>query len=389
MNFNCIMLDYGSELKNVAADDAQLTMENTNQYKLPEEYYRYIRLRDGLSMSKVPSEPYKEVGIANLPVSFENHGVKIDSTHYKAADIQFAYDLPSNAMLGSAASNNGYLATSLGSGGSGGNCLAKSTITGSDPTAGYSCKIFTSTVPNNPGDPDDPGNPDDPDDPDDPGDPSNPGGSCKTEEDANRLQVSWNPITKSCCAEGTEFNPETGKCAGANETEYVCPASDCPYGCCPSGECAPMPDGTCPGGGGIDVIYRTIDLEDPFPGQGAERRETGANWCSYNIKTQEINCKYNNNTVKNYITREKNNKKNGYKVYDDDHVLYEVNLDSKTISSIRRYNDKNKYDDDWISECYDNGKACKSKFLREYSSVITGKCKSTSLSNFYTCDKDV
>ena len=42
------MLDYGSELKNVAADDAQLTMENTNQYKLPEEYYRYIRLRDGL-----------------------------------------------------------------------------------------------------------------------------------------------------------------------------------------------------------------------------------------------------------------------------------------------------------------------------------------------------
>ncbi len=423
------LTDYGSELASIAADDAQLTMENTTKYKLPEEYYRYVRLRDGLSMSKVPSEPYKEVGIANLPVSFENHGVKISATQYKAADIQFAYDLPDNAMLKKAASNNGYLATTKGDGGSGGNCIAKSTIEG-EPTDGYSCKILTSTIPNTPDEPGDPDNPDDgcntpqdaedlgldwndkhgyccpvgttydedtgdcEDDSGDPDEPGDPGDSCKTEEDASRLGVDWNPMTRSCCAKGTTYNPEKGKCVPGddNTTDPVCP-TDCEYGCCPSGECAPMPtingEPFCPGLGGIDVIYRTIDLEDPFPGQNAESRETGANWCSYNIRTQEIDCKYNNNTVKNYITRERNNKKNGYKVYDDDHILYEVNLDSKTISSIRRYNDKNKYDDDWISECYDNGKACKSKFLREYSSVITGKCKSTSSSNFYTCDKDV
>ena len=33
-----------------------------------------------------------------------------------------------------------------------------------------------------------------------------------------------------------------------------------------------MPDGTCPGLGGKDVIYRTIDLNNPFPGQDAEQR---------------------------------------------------------------------------------------------------------------------
>ena len=412
------LTDYKNALANVADDDAQLTMENTTKYKLPEEYYRYIRLRDGLSMSKVPSEPYKEVGIANLPVSFENHGVKINATQYKAADIQFAYDLPANAMLGKAATNDGYLATSLGDGGSGGDCIAKSTIEG-DPTDGYSCIVLTSTLPTTPPDTDD--ECDSPEDASKLGvawnekhgyccpagtsynattgecysEPGDDDGGCKTEEDANRLGVDWNPMTRSCCAQGTTYNPEKGKCVPGddNTTDPVCPTSECEYGCCPSGECAPMAtiDGEpfCPGFGSVDVIYRTIDLEEPFPGQNAEKRETGSNWCSYNIRTQQIDCAYNNTTVKTYITREKNSKKNGYKVYDNDHILYEVNLDSKTITSIRRYNDKNKYDDDWISECYDNGKACKSKFLKEYSSVITGKCKSTSSSNFYTCDKDV
>ena len=32
----------------------------------------------------------------------------------------------------------------------------------------------------------------------------------------------------------------------------------------------------CPGPGGVDVIYRTIDLEDPFPGQAADKRNTGS-----------------------------------------------------------------------------------------------------------------
>ena len=240
---------------------------------------------------------------------------------------------------------------------------------------------------------------------------------CNSEEDATEQGRDWNPKTNTCCPVGTMYNPSTGKCddGGDNtcriengkyydfngneitkdeydilcpsDVPYYCPEDECPYGCCPSGECAPMPDGTCPGSSGIDVIYRTIDLENPFPGQNAENRETGANWCSYNIKTQQIDCKYNNQTVKNYITRERSGTVNGGKVYREDHVLYEVTLDTETINSIRNYNDKNKYDD-WDLECLENGKACVSDFLNS-EVTTTGKCANVSRTNFYTCDEDV
>ena len=467
-------------------DDAaeMLTMEATSSYELPDNYYQYIRIRDGLSMKVKPSNAdteYKNVGIENLPVSFENYGTPITETVSKAADIQFAYDLPtSGTNINQAASDDNFLATEdpgdniykqyfdgdydedvkaqlensacaqmygFGTANfdscakdrvtdktpSGGNCISKSSIMGST-TSGYSCMVLTSH------------------DPDDLN-------GCDSEEDAAKYGVDWNPIAQVCCPEGTKFNPELGKCSpngpGGNtcriengkyydfngneitkeeydkicsdpdgdpgentcriengkyydfdgneitKEEYdricpsdvppVCPEDECPYGCCPSGECAPMPDGTCPGQGGIDVIYRTIDLEDPFPGQDAENRATGANWCSYNIKTQQIDCKYNNATSNNYIIRERSGHKYGSDVYDEDHILYEITLDTETIKQIRDYNDDNKYDDDWIQACYQNGKACFSKFLRNGNiySKLSGECKLVSGSNFYDCDEPV
>ena len=444
------LLEYKSGMT-VSGKTVQLTMENTTQYKLPENYYRYIRLSDGLSMHKPDSSGYKDVGIANLPVSFENHGVKIDATRAKAADIQFAYDLPANAKISSAANNSGYLATSKGNGGSGGSCIAKSSILG-DPTDEYSCEILTSYDSDGPGDgcktaadakelgldwnskggyccppgttynaetgKCDSGPSDDCDTEEDAdrlgldwnpnmkaccpagtkynpstgnceGEPSE-DDDCKTEEDAKKLGVDWNPVTKACCPAGTKYNPETGKCLKGNETDPVCPESECPYGCCPSGECAPMPtingEPYCPGPGGVDVIYRTIDLEDPFPGQAADKRDTGSNWCSYSNGV--YSCKYDNLTVKNYITREKSQgKKDGSKVYSDSHVLYEVKLDTSTIKSIRNYNDKNKYDD-FNLNCLENGRKCISKFLNTQVDV-TGECAGAGKSDFYTCDKDV
>ncbi len=444
------LLEYKSGMT-TSGKTVQLTMENTTKYKLPENYYRYIRLSDGLSMHKPDSSGYKDVGIANLPVSFENHGVKIDATRAKAADIQFAYDLPANAKISSAANNSGYLATSKGNGGSGGSCIAKSSILG-DPTDEYSCEILTSYDPDGPGDgcktaadakelgldwnskggyccppgttynaetgKCDSGPSDDCDTEEDAdrlgldwnpnmkaccpagtkynpstgnceGEPSE-DDDCKTEEDAKKLGVDWNPVTKACCPAGTKYNPETGKCLKGNETDPVCPESECPYGCCPSGECAPMPtingEPYCPGPGGVDVIYRTIDLEDPFPGQAADKRDTGSNWCSYSNGV--YSCKYDNLTVKNYITREKSQgKKDGSKVYSDSHVLYEVTLDTSTIKSIRNYNDKNKYDD-FNLNCLENGRKCISKFLNTQVDV-TGECAGAGKSDFYTCDKDV
>ena len=428
-----------------------LTMEVTRNYTLPENYYQYIRKQDGLSMKVKPSSNlnyYLNVGIPNLPISFNNKGSSTNGEASKAADIQFFFELPGknndtdrySTLYLAYIENNSYLSTgddilniynkyknnkmedgdqdllnksacakmfgmntsgftscvnqrvnnSIGEGSN--NCIAKSKIT-SSTTSGYSCMVLTY------------GNDD--------------GDDCKTEEDANRLGRDWNVVNQSCCPVGTTYNPTLGKCEpddndgntcriengkyydfDGNEItkdEYdricpgnipsECPTSECPYGCCPSGECAPMPDGTCPGTGGIDVIYRTIDLENPFPGQNAEQRNTGANWCSYNIKTQQMDCKYNNQTVKNYITRERGGTTNGGKVYREDHVLYEVTLDTATINSIRNYNDQNKYDD-WDLNCLDNGKACISDFLRSEVDT-TGECANASKSTFYTCDKDV
>ena len=493
--------EYGQSRQEYKAnvDDAaeMLTMEATSSYELPDEYYQYIRLKDGLSVKTKPNEAdtkYKNVGIENLPISFENHGTPITlngKTVYKAADIQFAYDLPtSGTNISEAANSDDYLATensgeniyqkylngdydeeekkqlengvcaqmygfgtaefntcakerakdkspSNNNGSGGGNCISRSSILGST-TSGYSCKVLTNY--------------------------DNEDSDCTTEEDANRLGVDWNPLLQACCPPGTTFNPELGKCSdgpgdgpgddtcriengkyydfdgneitkeeydricpgdgpddgpGSNtcriedgkyydfngneitQEEYyeicptdvpsVCPKYECPYGCCPSGECAPMPDGTCPGQGGIDVIYRTIDLETPFPGQDAENRVTGANWCSYNIITQKIDCKWNNATSNNYIIRERSGHEYGNDVYDNNHILYQITLDTKLIKEIRDYNDDHKYDDDWVKSCYQNGKACFSKFLRDGNiySKLSGKCKLISGSNFYDCDEPV
>ena len=435
---------------NYSINGNSLTMEVTRYYTLPANYYQYIRKQDGLSMKVKPSTDinhYINVGIPNLPVSFNNKGNSNNGDVSKAADIQFAFELPGknndkdqySDMYRAYIENNSYLSTNteniynkyvnnkMGDGdhellnksacskmfgmnttgfntcvnqrvnnaiGEGSNnCIVKNKM-GDQTTSGYSCMVLTYG--------------DDDDDDDD----------CKTEEDANRLGQDWNPYNQSCCPVGTTYNPTLGKCESDDEPntcriengkyydfdgkeitkeEYdricpsnippTCPEDECPYGCCPSGECAPMPDGTCPGTGGIDVIYRTIDLKNPFPGQNAEQRNTGANWCSYNIKTQQIDCKYNNQTVKNYITRERGGTTNGGKVYREDHVLYEVTLDTKAINAIRAYNDKNKYDD-WDLKCLDNGRACVSDFLRNQVDT-TGECASASKSTFYTCDEDV
>ena len=456
-------------------NNGMLDMQVTKYYTLPDNYYQYIRKQDGLSMKSKPSshiEYYTNVGIPNLPVSFNNTGVEYGATN-KAADIQFSFELPGkngdadrySLLYKAYTKDNKYLGTDNESGniynrykknkmkegdeallrnsacakmygyktsafetcvvnrvnnaiGDGGyNCVANSNIDTST-SSGYACVVLT---------------------------PPDDDGKCSTEEDAKKLGQDWNPYDQTCCPVGTTYNPTLGKCENTcriengkyydyngkeiskDEYDRICPNSgdgdtcriengkyydfngneitkerydeicpsnlppecpvDCEYGCCPSGECAPMPGGVCPGSGGIDVIYRTIDLENPFPGQNAEQRKTGANWCSYNIKTQKIDCKYNNQTVKNYITRERSSTYNGGKVYREDHILYEITLDSKAIGKVRSYNDKNRYDD-WDLKCLDNGKACKSEFLQSVVET-TGKCASASKSSFYTCDKDV
>ena len=223
--------------------------------------------------------------------------------------------------------------------------------------------------------------------------------SGKCEIDKNKCNVNnyqsynvdWNYTTGQCCNPGETYNQTTGTCDSTpNNPPTECPTSRCPYGCCPSGICAPMPrdkngNVVCPSGSGNKVIYRTIDLANPFPGQSAENRATGSNWCSYNIKTQKLSCKYNNATATNYIINGASSNTKSSKTYSSDHILYKVTLDSKTISNIRKYNDKNKYDDFTLS-CKDNGNACISQFLKSVVTT-TGKCANKSTKNeFNSCN---
>lgn len=489
------MSEYGAEEDTISSDI--LVMKVTYSYALPQNYYQYVRMQDGLSMKRKPTndinelQNYINLGLPNLPVSFNNTIEKTGTS--KAADIQFAYELPDNARIKKAYnSDNSYLDVPGVKGGNiysdyinGGSsddnlevsacrkmfgnssgfddcarqrvdnkigtgsnsCIYKNDAINSGTDTGYACIILKNSpnqcevrngkyyyngaeiskteydqLCNSGGDG---------------------GNECETEEDAIRLGRDWNPKTNSCCPVGTNYNPSTGDCESGNNTNntcriengkyydfsgneiskekfdeicpnggtcyvkngkyydfngneitkeeydeicpgtttFICPTSECPYGCCPSGECAPMPDGTCPGSGGLNVIYRPIDLTYPFPGQDGsdtKARATGANWCAYNVSEGRIDCSYDND-VSNYYIINKHSK-----VYTGD-ALYEVVLDTDTISNVRNYNDKTNYDD-WDLKCKDNGKACISDFLNEEIEV-EGLCKDSNKSNFYSCDK--
>ena len=416
-----------------------LTMTQTVSYTLDDNVYRYIRLEDGLSIfdpSGIHEDDlnlkYKDVGVANLPISFENEtegGAKI-------ADVQLTYELPSdpNSKIKDAYKmNNNYFSDpsnpvsdniykkAIKAGAISNNSIVKGSLTdaeyeeltqsacaklyrnsnGSYASGLYNCvNNRTSNKIGNNNDcikQNDLSN-------------SNSGYICPVTRDENSgicriengkyylgdgTEVSKEEYERvcpepddsgdTCRIENGKYYDFDGNEITKEEYERICPATpycpedECPYGCCPSGECAPMPDGTCPGLGGKDVIYRTIDLNNPFPGQDAEQRNTGANWCSYNIKTQKIDCSYNNKVVQEYVTDENT------QVYDDEHILYEVTLDADTIRSIRNYNDSNRYDD-WKLSCRDNGRACFSDFLKDQIEV-TGKCANkASKDAFYNCD---
>ncbi len=189
-----------------------------------------------------------------------------------------------------------------------------------------------------------------------------------------------------------------GKCVVVGEPE--CPPSTwinndpcirCPY----TGLC-PMPGGVCPTPDGRDIIYRPIDLIDPFPGQSASTRNTGTNWCSYDIKNNKLICngkpasatslgKDGNPIVYTDIIDNRGTK--GYTVYDKN-PLYSVELDANAIKQIQKYNAGNSYDD-WSNITYSDAVGSKSSFVHssKYGFTLSNdsECKNTGNGNLKTC----
>jgi hypothetical protein len=138
--------------------------------------------------------------------------------------------------------------------------------------------------------------------------------------------------------------------------------------------------------GGNRIIYRTINLENPFPskklngstnafnlnGTRKDGRIPGYNWNSKTIVDTKI---LNNREV------------TAGKVYSKD-PMYVITLDRTTMLKVREYNkaQKNKYAD-FTLDCKENGGACISdKFLRKTISIETGTCKNaTNKEAFKAC----
>ena len=140
----------------------------------------------------------------------------------------------------------------------------------------------------------------------------------------------------------------TGTVAFNEDTKYECEYNVRNRVMCPPGSCDEQV--------GLSVIYRNINLSDPFPGLAGTGRTPGNNWnVSYYINT--------------YI---KNNRGvDTDRVYFDRDPLYKITLTPAIIKSIRQYNQRQLQLDDGYSDfkmtCLRNGEKCLSDFIRESS----------------------
>ena len=144
---------------------------------------------------------------------------------------------------------------------------------------------------------------------------------------------------------------------------------------------------TCPYGG-KKIIYRVIDLSNPFPsydGVGNAKIKIG----TFNDTVKGRYPGRNWNGSKTVQTKILNNRSvDGDAVYDKT-PLYTFELTSENIKAIRAYNRgvKDKYADFNLKCLLNNSAACKSDFIRSSIAGLTGgTCKSVTKDSFYKCD---
>ncbi|MGE5455842.1 MAG: hypothetical protein ACM3O4_01875 [Ignavibacteriales bacterium] len=140
----------------------------------------------------------------------------------------------------------------------------------------------------------------------------------------------------------------TGSVAFNEDTKYECTYNVQNRVMCPPGDCDEQV--------GLSVVYRDINLSDPFPGINGTGRTPGNNWnISYYINT--------------YITN--NRGVTTDRVYYDRDPLYKITLTPAIIKSIRQYNQRevqlNDGYADFAMSCLNNGTKCLSGFIREGS----------------------
>lgn len=386
--------------------------EITNNYTLPSEFYRYVDkatgkvIKDGTVLSDEVKKNYKDLGISGLPLSFDDSAT---------AKIKFKYELPSRMGVVYTEDNTGldcisrneinmyqkYLADNSSVDIRESSCFKLFGESGVEKCANerrnnkigkcynnnYSCTL------------------------DD---------KCNSLSDAENLGRDWNSKSGECCQIGYKYNNESGKCEPSGKCQvkngkyyignievsgtdynkycdldgdYFCPDEN--LGLCPDGTCGRYINGILVCSNSItgnlfdSVIYRVVGLDNPFVGKAGKDRDTGNNWCGYDVTSKSFSCNSKNPNVR-AIFYARNSSSQAKNVYSDSHVLYKVTLDSESIGEIRDYNKKNSYDD-WNLKCMsDDDNVCFSNFLKETSyfkdNKLEGECALNKNSNtFYTC----
>lgn len=136
---------------------------------------------------------------------------------------------------------------------------------------------------------------------------------------------------------------------------------------------------------GINVIYRPIDLKNPFPNITGGGRTVGSNWCS------TTSCSGNNTLVQSVIKTDVMSQT----------PMYVFELTPSVIRQIRKYNDSHVYSDFNLTCETETGKACVSDFITNlaggslngssYSIKATGACfqdnkRLGNTTDFYSCE---
>lgn len=152
------------------------------------------------------------------------------------------------------------------------------------------------------------------------------------------------------CANG-DMTKQLRACVNSGKSYDECEKNNCPYG--------------------RRVIYRPIDLKDPFPGvKDTNRIQTKkwqliSNWSSKTTVSSSPSEK-----VKRYITNNRGVKEDS--VYNLS-PMYIIKLNPRTVASVKSYNLTTSYDD-FNMKCDSNGRKCRSEYIQKLKSqnIISG-----------------
>lgn len=124
------------------------------------------------------------------------------------------------------------------------------------------------------------------------------------------------------------------------------------------------------------IIFRVIDLENPFPGRNSNKRTPGYNWNGETVIKQEITNARNQEGYQLYYNRTEVD------------PLITITLTPENIKKIRSYNNENSYDN-FNLECSTKTAGCISSFLHSNSGYfgITGVDACTKLNSKSTLEE--